>query len=845
VRLLVEKKVARRLVGLAGIMVMSLPFGVSVIGCGHKAVPVTFCNAGDSGPIVGQVAKIILSPSLATVGESLNYGQIGQALSASAEDCKGNAVSVSRYTYASTSSYTNSATTVFADINPNTGQVCGGTWNRNVGGGVPDYTTCTAPTKLTNPANPADPANYVAYVTATANGAVSNAIPVYVHPVVTGVVLGGATPAGSCPSATNPLGNDPGTDCSGCSPNTVGTTTTAGVYNGNGGSCLSQTKTGQLVARVYAGGGTSAANNITCQVGHLSYGTENASNVVVIDQNGVATANQPGSTQITASIANSSSSINAGFFSTCPPASIALSAQGYSPTATSIPVNVNNVQALSATVLDTAGFPITGLPLEYNSTEPQLVPGGSGSITPLFPGSATITAVCQPGTCNPSGFSQIGVQGNGKPITSNGITFNVPGRSGTVIYGASLTSGTPGTSGYVPGSQYLFVQDFTTGLGGTLVKLPYAPNSLVMSLNGQSIYMGSAGGLIAFTTASNAVSSTNQAIPGTVLSLSPDQSTLVVTDPVRQTISLVTAGSSSVSTTYGGVGTRAAWSPDSGTVYVTTTTGAVLSHSQFTNWETATAAQTYTDVAVTVPHVGALFAGPLSTDGRSYCSTTTSTTPGNPPTATNTFLPIAGQSAAPQSVVDRLGVTNDGLHALGAHVFGGATAPSFTDMDLNLSQAIGACQPVIPTNYFGITPYTLPLTGLIPTTGTGVTSITGVLPANNSLLAFVTYTGTTGGTGLLPYYTVPATGLGTLKYLPLNGTATAPLAGVWSSDNLTFYVGTAGDNAIHQIGVTYPSSGAPVVVDSPTSLSPNLPSASGTGIVPVNLIVAYTKKTTS
>jgi hypothetical protein len=45
--------------------------------------------------------------------------------------------------------------------------------------------------------------------------------------------------------------------------------------------------------------------------------------VVTIDQNGVATAQAPGSTLITGTIAQTSS--NAGYFYTCPPAKIALS----------------------------------------------------------------------------------------------------------------------------------------------------------------------------------------------------------------------------------------------------------------------------------------------------------------------------------------------------------------------------------------------------------------------------------------------------------------------------------------------------------------------------------------
>ena len=138
---------ARRFVGLVALLFFALPFGLSVIGCGHKAATLVYCNAGDSGPVVGQVATIVLSPTLATTGESLNYGQMGQALSASAIDCHGNAVSVKSFVYSSTSSFGNNtnAGPIIADINPSNGQVCAGTWNRNTGGGIADYTTCFPP----------------------------------------------------------------------------------------------------------------------------------------------------------------------------------------------------------------------------------------------------------------------------------------------------------------------------------------------------------------------------------------------------------------------------------------------------------------------------------------------------------------------------------------------------------------------------------------------------------------------------------------------------------------------------------------------------------------------------
>ena len=795
---------ARRFVGLAVLMFFSIPFGLSITGC-HHAVAVEYCNAGDSGPVVGQVASITLSPSLATSGESLNYGQMGQSLSASAQDCKGNSVSVSRYTYATSNMQ-------IADINPSSGQVCGGTWNRNSGGGIADYTTCTAPSPI--------PTAYLAYVTATAEGAVSNAIPVYIHPVVTAVVLASAAST-NCSLAP---GTDPGTDC--CPNNTSGSVITAPVYNSN--SCISQGTFAQLVAKVYANGSVSPANNITCQVGHLSFSPQTAGNIVTIDQYGVATANQPGSTIITTAVSNSSSAISAGYFSTCPPASIVLSVPGQPAGTSSINVALNNVQPITAVVTDTKGVTLTGLQLEFNSTTPQTIPASSGSVTPSFPGTGTITAACVPGTCNPSPFSQIGLFGNGKPVTSNGITITAAGTSGTVIYMGST------------GSQYLLPMDFTTGQPSSLIKLPYVPNSMVISQDGSSIYMGSSQALMSLNTTNNALGTPNTTVTGTVLSVSPDGGTLVVTDPIRQTISLYSTASSAVTTTYGGVATSAAWSPDAQTVYITTTTNTLLTHNSFTNWQATTTGEAYNTVAVMVPSVGAYFSGTSFTDGRSYCAASTASGTGTPPTETNVFAPRADTQA---TVNDTLSATTDGVHILGATAT--TTPATLNDLDLTVPASAYACTTATGPITFNSVNNSLKLTGI------NAASITGVVPATNSKLAFVTYSApaNANGSGLLPQYTVPASGLGTLKFLTLGNGATAassPTVGVFSSDNLTFYVGTSGangntaDNDLHIFGISGTTATETGI------LTPKLPLFNGgAGAAPVNLLVQKPKHLTS
>jgi hypothetical protein len=887
---------------LAVLLFFAVPFGLSVSGCKH-ALAVQYCNGGDAGPVVGQVATISLSPTLAVYGESLDYGQIGQTLNATAQDCKGNSVSVRSFTYASTDGYTSgNQASIFADINPSTGSVCAGTWNRNTGGGINDYTTCTPP--------PSPPPGFLAYVTATGEGASSNAIPVYVHPAPTSIPIG--APSASCLVGTEPV---TGTTAIG-SFSVVGVSSTTNVAAGQGisgpgipattsitavnttantltisnaataaatnvpltiignptsnccpyavtapgnpqpytsnSACLSQGQTAQLVASVYDNNSTYAGNNITCQVGHLTFSPVGATNVATIDQNGIITANQPGSAIITAAITASGSGTTSGFFSTCPPASIILSATGQpAPTpgvTQDINVNLNVPQSFSTTVYDTNHNPITGLSLEYESTNQQTVPASGNSATPLFPGSGTITAVCQPGTCNLAPFSQINYQGNGVALTSNGITVNTSGTSSEVIYIGSTSS------------QYLYPVDFTTNQPATLLKLPYVPNSMVINEAGSEIYLGSSQGLMTVSTANNTLSSTNTTVVGSVISVSPDSSTLIVTDPSRQTITLVTS-SGTVTTTYGGVATHASWSPDSQTVYITAG-NMLLVHSAYTNWTAipVTTTGAYTDVTVTVPHVGAYFAGGTLTDGRSYCPSTTLNA-GSPPTTVNSFYPLADEKAAPS---DRIVATTDGNHILSATAgltTTPATPPALNDINvapdptstnpdpLKATLECPVAPATVPNNYFTST-YN-PATNSHPLTGVTATAITGVTPSTNSAVAFVTYTGTGTAGSQLPMY-IPSTG--TLSFVSLPG-ATAPISGVFSTDNLTFYAGTSGDNLVHEVAVTYPTTGNPTAAQSGT-INPTLPCGVGniaapnltctTGsIVAPNLIVQRPKKSTN
>jgi hypothetical protein len=767
----------RRFVSLLVLLMCAIPFGVSVSGCSKASAPV-FCNGGDSGVTIGTVTTISLTPKV--YGVSLNYAEIGQISTPTATDCKGSSASVSAYTY-STSDMT------IADVQPTTGRLCGGTWNRNTGGGIPDYTVCNPTSK-----------SGTAYVAASAEGVTSNPIPVFIHPVVTSIAIGNPTTNCTTDPATN------------CCPLATTDAVTASPYDAN--SCLSQNKTAQLVARVYSGTGASRTN-ISCLAGHLQF-TPQTSSIVNVDQNGVATAAQPGSTLITANVSNAASS--AGVFSTCPPTSITLAAAG--TTANPVPVNLNNNQPLLATITDKNGVALTGLTLEYVSTQPTIIPASlSGVVTPTFAGAASIVAVCQPATCNPSSYNQIGLFGNGKPITSNSVNITTPGTNSTVLFMASTQS------------QFVVPQDFTSSSIGAAYRLPYVPNSMVLSNDGATLYLGSSSGLMVLNAINSlSLTRTDTASPGYVLSVSPDSQTVVLTDPARQTITLQTS-SGSIVTTYGGIGTHAVWAPDSQSVYITTGTATTqgsntvftptnqaLVYSSFTGWTSVTNPAPASDVTLTVPSVGAYFAGP-TTVGHTYCSVTNASTVNGTTSTTNTFYPVADTATV---TTDRIAATNNGRHILGATV---TPIPTLNDLQVTLPS--GAC-PLSGSPTFSSVPSPTILTGV------NASSITGVWPTSDSSVAFVTYT---GSGGVLPAYTPAASGAGQTTYIKLSGTATAPISGVESSDNATFYVGTSGDNLVHLITRS-------TLTDSST-VAPKLTDGNG-NLVPVNMLAQKPRKTT-
>lgn len=767
----------RRLLTLVFLLCLTIPAGITLTSCSRNP-QAAYCNGEGYGLKLSQVASIDLEPR--TTGISLAFGQTQQLATPTAYNCKGAKSSVTSYVYGTSNNQ-------LLDISPS-GNLCAGTWNRRSGGGIPDYTICNYPSP--QPATNGLPYSTVS-VTATADSVTSDAVTVWVHAQVTSVSL---------------------------VLQQLGTSTT---ING----CLSQTQTAQLNSQAYYSlNGTqtllcspNSATVPSCSqaIGNLTYASQNP-NIATIDEFGVITAQQPGTTYITASVAGSGSS--AGEFSTCPPASINITLNGQ----TTGTVTQGVTQNLVTTVYDTNGNRLTGLSLDYQSTNPlNISAGAGGAVTANFAGQADIYAVCQPTTCNTAPIDVIGLNQTGTPVTSNAVTITTPGTASTFLWLAS------------PQSQYFVPVELLTGTLGSTVKLPYYPNSMVMDRDGNSLYFGSTHELMVYSTTTNALIKEDPSVQGVVLAVSPNSQQVLLSDPIRKLFYLYTVNGGK-SQTFAGVGNSAYWTPDGktlyavGTDYSTNSAGVptLFVYNVNTGWTTYTLNQTTPSqsLAITVPSVGAFLSG-YPTLAHAWCPNLTPS-PGYP----------QGQ-AYPQAAqvnveTDQVAATNNGTHIIGVGLNGGST-PTLSDININLNASLvsGAC----PASENGITIATPFVQTPLPFKAS---TITGVDPSPATNLSFVTYDAANGATGgaSLPYYQPTASGsLGTVGSVALTGGATAPVAGVFSLDNTLFFVSTSGDNAVHYINMT--------TLKDTNQITPGLVDANG-NVVPATLLAVKPRPTT-
>jgi hypothetical protein len=838
---------------------LAIPAGISITGCTRnpaaKYCPVT----SGYGLLVTQVASITLQPL--STGISLAYGQTIQAQTPSANTCTGAgaAVNANQYTYGTSNNQ-------LVDISP-TGNICAGTWNRNTGGGIADYTYCNFP----NPAPTTNGHPYAtAYITATADSVTSNPVEVFIHPQVSSITLVGPQ---QCLSQTATATLDAQACYSVnnqqyllCAPSSV---TTASSPN--------------LACPLLPGQTLASIPSCASAIGYLNYSVGTASVATINTDSNVITADLPGTTTINASVAGSGSS--AGYFSTCPPKALSISLANGATTGT---ITQGVTQNLTTAILDTNNLPLTGLTLDYQSTNPiDISVSSSGSVEAIHPGVASVYAVCQPATCDSSPINELGFNGTGLSISSNPVTITTPGTTSDYVFFAA-----PGRS------QYFVPVELQTGTVGSTVRLPYVPNSMVMDALGDNLYFGSARELMVYNTTTNAVTKTDTSAPGVVLAVSPNNSQLLINDQARQLFYLYNATAGGF-TTFAGLGNAAAWTPDGGTLYITDSaslndppeitghTDTLYVYNENTGWSTyplppsplpssslpAVPPNTYpwgsTEMApnvavpltsqtpaLAIPSVGAFLRG-TPTDARTWCP---SGTVGN--SASMTLYPL-GDSVPVQS--DALTATTDGKHILGAAMLGGGITLSDIDVTIPTTACPIATTGSGTTQVQTLSPLLIPSTvNSVSLTGINATAVNQVVASpvsSGSNVAFITYDGTTAG-AKLPYY-VPSTKSGTpgtVGYVTFNGSSavTAPLFGAFTADDSIFFVSTAGDNEIHYISIpTNPSTTTPPT--DTQQISPNLPACtpvatggndagcvySGTGtVVPATAITVVPRATT-
>jgi sugar lactone lactonase YvrE len=802
----------RRFLTLVCLLCLAIPAGISFSGCTRNP-GANYCNGLGYGLKIGQVASIDLEPR--TTGISLAFGQTQQVNAPTAKDCKGNTASASSYIYGTTNNQ-------LVDISPS-GNICAGTWNRNTGGGIANYTTCSKPNPL--PSTGGLPYG-TAYITATANSVSSNPVEVYVHAQVTSITLV-TEPVSRTAQQCFSQGTLAQLDAQACYSTTV---------NGQPANALLCAPSSVTNYACPLPAGVTSVPNCTTAIGSLNFFVGIPAIATINNETNQITAAQPGTTNITASVAGSGSS--AGYFSTCPPQSISVMLNG----GTNETVTQGVQQNLVTTVTDVNGNVITGLSLDYQSTDPiDISATATGGISTNFSGEASVYAICQPPNCNPSPINVIGLYGTGLSISSNPVTITTPGTASDYLWFAA-----PGQS------QYLVSAELLTGTISSTARLPYVPNSMVVDRLGSNLYFGSSHELMEVTAATNTIYKQDPSAPGVVLAVSPDSSTLLINDQVRQLFYIYSV-SSGITSTYGGMGSAAAWTPDLRTLYITDSAAlnntpanvaaGITGHSdilyiynQNTGWTTyslpcsvynatscpspSTGAQ---NLAITIPSVGAYFSG-NPTVAHTWCP---SGIVGN--SASMSFYPQPpSDSVAAQT--DVLAATTDGHHILGAAFTGSEVTLSDIGVTIpaTVCPGVGVGAPLIGGRLSALStdPWlntTTPLT--LDPTKVSATAVNQVVASPASNLAFITYNALASNTNAqLPYYVPNSSAIsssssaaGTVGYVTLTGGSaiSAPLAGAFSPDDKLFFVSTAGDNKIHYISV-------PTLTDT-QQIAPNLP----------------------
>jgi trimeric autotransporter adhesin len=296
-------------------------------------------------------------------------------------------------------------------------------------------------------------------------------------------------------------------------------------------------------------------------------------------------ANTPGVTSLF--VSNSNVTSLPFDFTTCPVQSIALAVT--EGTSNVINVTSGTSKTITATVLDTQGNTITGVPLTWSSSNPATVAASTeGVVSTSQAGGGTVVASCTPPTCNiglkpllpiyPEGAISVAVA----PTTSTSTTTSTT--TPTVYVSSTGVSSSPAVNcaTAIGCTSLLIPIGSPNNTVGSPVGLPATPNSLLFDRQGAKAYMGTdfsffgSRGLMAVTVATPPTVAQFKSVIGKVLAVSPDGKKLILSGadpnavpvpgsnappPATQVIVFDTAGGTGTTLPIVG-GTAADFSPD-------------------------------------------------------------------------------------------------------------------------------------------------------------------------------------------------------------------------------------------------------------------------------------------
>jgi hypothetical protein len=470
----------------------------AVLACAAlSCVLLTSCGSSNPTHVVanGLPSTVSLTPS---PNISLELGKF-QVLTATAKNGVGTTIT-------ETFSYRSSNPSVATVAN--NGTLCAGTWD-----------------SLTTPTICTPGATGTAQVVASAQGVTSPPVTVYVHQHVTNIVISKVpnqppTLSTLCLSKRAPSGNP------------ESTLYQAFAFNGNTDITAS---VGPFTWQAVSVAGQTNAVSLT-SLPSGSTQCQNGQQGACLNQQ-IATANDPGITSFFASAGGVNSSPLQ--FTTCPVQSISINALETSQT--SFLVSTGTSTTLNATVTDSLGMTLTGVPLTWNSSNPIVVKttgatstvfGSVGTATASAEGAAAVTASCTPPSCN-AGFAP------SMPIyPTQAISFTVKSASNTspaapTVYVTSTDCGSTTefcTTRAVPISRAASTSTFTPQAP---ITLPFVPNSFLFGPEGSTAYLGtntlSFGTQTAMAFTGSAVSQIPN-VAGKILATSPDGATAIFSD---------------------------------------------------------------------------------------------------------------------------------------------------------------------------------------------------------------------------------------------------------------------------------------------------------------------------